>query len=82
MKSELVQVGRCRQLLQDRHLLERKEEEERLRSKVAEVKNVFRQSLFLSFWTKTEFIVCRRSQLITPVLCQKCWQMGKRCGTS
>ena len=38
MKSKLVQVGRCRQLLQDRHLLERKEEEERLRSKVAEVK--------------------------------------------
>ena len=64
MKGELVQVGRCRQLLQDRHLLERKEEEERLRSKVAEVKNVFRQSLFLSFWTKTEFVVCRRSQLI------------------
>ena len=37
MKSEFVQVGRWRQLLQDRHLLERKEEEERLRSKVAEV---------------------------------------------
>jgi len=31
------EVGRCRQLLQDRHLLERKEEEERLRSKVAEL---------------------------------------------
>ena len=41
MKSELVQVGRCRQLLQDRHLLERKEEEERLRSKVAEVRRSF-----------------------------------------
>ena len=33
-----MQVGRCRQLLEDRHLLERKEEEERLRSKVAEVR--------------------------------------------
>merc|ERR550517_2248353 len=31
------EVGRWRQLLQDRHLLERKEEEERLRSKVAEL---------------------------------------------
>merc|ERR1719273_2783056 len=31
------EVGRCRQLLEDRHLLERKEEEERLRSKVAEL---------------------------------------------
>ena len=41
MKSELVQVGRWRQLLQDRHLLERKEEEERLRSKVAEVGKSF-----------------------------------------
>ena len=36
-RVNLLQVGRWRQLLQDRHLLERKEEEERLRSKVAEV---------------------------------------------
>ena len=46
MKSELVQVGRCRQLLQDRHLLERKEEEERLRSKVAEVRRSFDKVFF------------------------------------
>ena len=47
MKSELVQVGRCRQLLQDRHLLERKEEEERLRSKVAEVLEDLSKKSFL-----------------------------------
>ena len=41
MKLELVQVGRWRQVVQDRHLLERKEEEERLRSKVAEVRSFF-----------------------------------------
>ena len=35
----LVQVVRRRQRLQDRHLLERKEEEERLRSKVEEVRD-------------------------------------------
>ena len=46
MKGELVQVGRCRQLLQDRHLLERKEEEERLRSKVAEVRMSFDEVFF------------------------------------
>ena len=46
MKIELVQVGRWRQVVQDRHLLERKEEEERLRSKVAEVRSFF----YRQFW--------------------------------
>ena len=54
MKIELVQVGRWRQVVQDRHLLERKDEEERLRSKVAEVRSHF----YILFWISKEFVVC------------------------
>ena len=72
MKIELVQVGRWRQVVQDRHLLERKEEEERLRSKVAEVRSFF----YLSSGYSPEFVVIPRI-----LFCfEKCWQMVKRCG--
>ena len=55
-----MQVGRCRQLLEDRHLLERKEEEERLRSKVAEV----RLTYFSNLHVKLNLWLC----LVNPVL--------------
>ena len=63
MKGELVQVGRCRQLLQDRHLLERKEEEERLRSKVAEVRMSFDEVFFFRSGQKQNSLCVEEASL-------------------
>ena len=77
MKGELVQVGRCRQLLQDRHLLERKEEEEGLRSKVAEV----RRSRVFSFVLDKNRIRCvSKKPAYNSCVVSKVLADERRCG--